>query len=151
MKTLFDRQIERADHLADAMLRVSATEVNALYVKSLTFGLRADSAALVEKQDLTALRYTKQGRPFADRLTAVDPRAYDAYLGPGVENYLLSLKPTPVRVVLLADGIASQSRERPRTVSIDGAARSLPGTIRQTASRRRRHAQQVSFRSMRMA
>jgi len=33
-------------------------------------------------------------------LTPLDPKAYDAYLGPGVENYLLSLKPVPLRVVL---------------------------------------------------
>jgi len=81
LKTLFDREVERADHLADTSLRYAATDPDALFAKSLNFGLRADFAALIEKQDLTALRYTKLGRPFADRLTAVDPKAYDAYLG----------------------------------------------------------------------
>src|SRR5208337_3327441 len=104
VKTLFNREIECANHLADAALQANATNTNALFVISLTFGLRADSAALIEKQDLTALRYTKQGRPYADRLTAVDPKAYDAYLGPGVENYLWSLKPVPLRVVLWLTG-----------------------------------------------
>jgi len=104
IKTRFDREIERAGHLADLSLQSSATDANALFAKSLTFGLRADLAALIEKQDLAALKYTKQGRPFADRLAAVDPMAYDAYLGPGVENYLLSLKPAPVRVLLWLTG-----------------------------------------------
>jgi hypothetical protein len=104
MKTNFDREIERAGHLADVSLQTSATDANALFAKSLTFGLRADLAALIEKQDLNALKYTKQGRPFADRLTAIDPMAYDAYLGPGVENYLLSLKPAPLRALLWLTG-----------------------------------------------
>src|SRR6476660_9147245 len=104
MKPRFDREIERTDHLADVALQAAATDTNALFAKSLTFGLRADLAALIEKQDLAALRYTKQGRPFADRLAAVDPMAYDAYLGPGVENYLLSLKPAPVRLLLWLTG-----------------------------------------------
>lgn len=104
IKTLFYREIERADRLADAALQVDAAGANALFVKSLTFGLRADCAALIDKQDLAALRYTKQGRPFADRLTAVDPKIYDAYLGPGVENYLLSLKPAPLRALLWLTG-----------------------------------------------
>jgi hypothetical protein len=62
--------------------------------------LRADNAGLVEKQSLAALSYTKEGRACADRLMQVNPQAFDAYLGPGVENYLLSLKPAPLRVLL---------------------------------------------------
>jgi len=61
MKTFFNREIECADHLADAALQANAADANALFVKSLTFGLRAEAAALIEKQDLTALWYTKQG------------------------------------------------------------------------------------------
>jgi hypothetical protein len=104
MKANFNREIERADHLADAALQTAPADTNALFAKSLTFGLRADFASLIEKQDLAALRFTKQGRPFADRLTAADPKAYDAYLGLGVENYLLSLKAAPVRALLWLTG-----------------------------------------------
>jgi hypothetical protein len=104
IRTLFSSEIEHADSLADSALQRSPTDTNALFAKTLTFGLRADFAALIEKQDLTALRYTKEGRPYADRLMAIDPKAYDAYLGAGVENYLLSLKPAPLRVLLRLTG-----------------------------------------------
>ncbi|HEY2845405.1 MAG TPA: hypothetical protein VGJ09_17210 [Bryobacteraceae bacterium] len=104
MKTMFDREIERADQLADAALQARAADVNALFVKSLTFGLHADFASLIEKRDLAALKYTKDGRVFADRLMAIDPKAYDAFLGPGIENYLLSLKPAPLRLLLRVTG-----------------------------------------------
>ena len=102
--TFFAQEIAEAEHLADIALQKSAVDPNALFVKSLTFGLRADYAGLVEKRSFAALDYTKQGRAFADRLLAADPHAFDAYLGPGVENYLLSLKPAPLRVLLRMTG-----------------------------------------------
>ena len=82
----------------------SGTDPNALFAKALTFGLRADNAGLVEKQSLTALSYTKAGRVYSDRLMQANPQAYDAYLGPGLENYLLSLKPAPLRLLLRVTG-----------------------------------------------
>ena len=111
MKPRFDREIELTNLLADAALQVSATDTNALFAKSLTFGLRADLASLIEKENLAALKFTRQGRPFTERLRAADPKAYDANLGLGVENYLLSLKPAPVRALLWLTG-AQVDREK---------------------------------------
>lgn len=104
MKPLFEQEIRRTEHLADAALQTAPSDPDALFAKALTFGLRADLASLIDKQDLTALKYTKQGRAFIDRLTAINPQAYDAYLGLGVENYLLSLKPAPLRALLWMTG-----------------------------------------------
>ncbi len=104
IKSKFVGEITNAERLADRALAASATDANALFVKSLTFGLRADNAALVEKQSLTALGLTKQGRIFSDRLLQANPQAFDAYLGPGVENYLLSLKAAPLRMLLRMSG-----------------------------------------------
>ena len=104
MKPRFEQEIARTDILADAALRVTPADPDALFAKSLTYGLRADLASLIEKQDFAALKYTKQGRAFTDKLTAINPKAYDAYLGTGVENYLLSLKPAPLRALLWATG-----------------------------------------------
>jgi hypothetical protein len=101
---LFVDEVASAERLADIALRKSSTDTNALFVKSITSGLRADYWGLVEKQPLTALGFTKQGRVWADKLLAADPKAYDAYLGPGLENYLLSLKPAPVRFFLRLTG-----------------------------------------------
>jgi hypothetical protein len=104
MRTLFNNEIEHADRLADEALKTSATDANALFTKSLTYGLRANFAALVDREDLTALKFTKQGRPWADRLMTVDPENYDGHLGAGVENYLLSLKAAPMRFLLRLTG-----------------------------------------------
>jgi len=101
---MFLQEVTEAEHLADAALQKSAVDAHALFVRCLTSGLRADYAGLVEKRSLAALDYTKQGRVFADKVLEADPKAFDAYLGPGVENYLLSLKPAPLRVLLRMTG-----------------------------------------------
>ena len=46
----------------DVFLRIRATDANALFAKSLNLGLRADFASLIEKRDLAALNFTKEGR-----------------------------------------------------------------------------------------
>jgi len=110
-KALFVQEITQADRLADAVLQRSGADSNALFVKSMTLGLRADNAGLIEKQSLAALSYTKESRVYAERLILAKPDAADAYLGPGLENYLLSLKPAPLRVLLRVTG-SNVDRER---------------------------------------
>jgi hypothetical protein len=103
-KALFMQEIAQADSLADSSLLDSAADQTALFVKSLTFGLRADNAGLIEKQSSAAVSYIKDSRAYADRLLHVNPDAFDAYLAPGIENYLLSLKPAPIRLLLRLSG-----------------------------------------------
>ena len=96
--------LAKADGLANSRLQASANDTDALFVKSLVCGLRADYAALIEKDDMAAFRYSRQGRPFNDKLLSIKPDAYDAYLGLGMENYLLSLKPAALRFILRIAG-----------------------------------------------
>lgn len=104
MKALFIQDLAQADRLADEELRKSGVDSNALFVKSMILGLRADDAGLIERQSLAALSYTKQARVFAEKLVKAKPDAADAYFGLGVENYLLSLEAAPVRVLLRVTG-----------------------------------------------
>ena len=48
---------------------------------------------------------------FAEKLVRAKPEAADTYLGPGLENYLLSLKSAPVRVLLQITG-SNVNREK---------------------------------------
>lgn len=104
VKALFLQEIANADRLADAALKKSSVDAAALFVRSMTLGLRADNAGLIEKQSFTALGYTKESRVFADKAIHANPASADAYLGPGLENYLLSMKAAPLRVFLRMTG-----------------------------------------------
>ncbi|HMD85536.1 MAG TPA: hypothetical protein VKO18_12655 [Terriglobia bacterium] len=96
----FNGAIAQSQKLADAILQRSPNDRNALFATVLNLGLESDYLALVEKHDLPSLAYTKRAGLAAEKLLAVDPTCYDAYLAIGVENYILGLKPAPVRWVL---------------------------------------------------
>ncbi len=96
----FNGAIAQSQRLADAILRRSPNDRNALFATVLNLGLESDYLAMVEKRDLASISYTKRGGLMAEKLLAVDPTCYDAYLAIGVENYILGLKPAPVRWLL---------------------------------------------------
>jgi tetratricopeptide (TPR) repeat protein len=110
VKVAFEGQLAKAQQLAERGLARDANNGDALFAQCLVLGLRGDYAALVEKRDLAGLGYMKNGRQIAERLLAAHPTYYDAYLAVGVENYLLSLKPAPVRWILHFTG-AETDRE----------------------------------------
>ncbi|MBZ5671742.1 MAG: hypothetical protein LAO04_18695 [Acidobacteriia bacterium] len=96
----FNRALARSQQLADTILKRSTNDRNALFATVLNLGLQSDYLALVEKRDLASLGYTKRAGLMAERLLTIDPTCYDAYLAIGVENYVLGLKPAPVRWLL---------------------------------------------------
>jgi hypothetical protein len=99
-KKEFENSLAKSDRLADAVLAKTPEDENALFAKLLNLGLRADYAGLIEKRLLASLSYMKNGRMLAEKLLAVDPSNYDAYLAIGVENYILGSSPAPVRWIL---------------------------------------------------
>jgi hypothetical protein len=101
----FDDLLGQSDQLADQALKLHPEDNNALFARVLAMGLRSDYAALIDKEDLTALRYMKQGRVLAQQLLKQNPDNYDALLAVGVENYLTGIKPAPVRWMLSMGGI----------------------------------------------
>ena len=101
----FYAAVDRGDQLADAALKLHGDDGNALFAKCLAMGLRSDYVAMIDKEDLAALSYMKQGRILAQQLLQQKPDDYDALLAVGVENYLTGIKPAPVRWVLRLGGI----------------------------------------------
>jgi hypothetical protein len=104
VRMAFDQELEKSGKLSDAILAGKPEDADALFARILTLGLRADYEALIERRDFDALRVIKDSRATAEKLLAIQPNYYDAYLAVGVENYLFSLKPAPVRWILQASG-----------------------------------------------
>src|SRR3954462_414822 len=100
----FEADLAKSKALADRILARDPNNPDALFASAMTDGLRGDYLALIEKRDFAALGDMKAGRAIAEKLLAAKPTYYDAYLAVGVENYLLSLKPAPMRWFLRATG-----------------------------------------------
>jgi hypothetical protein len=77
---------------------------NAMFAALLAGGLHSDWVALIDKRYVASFKEMKAARQQAERLLAVDPGYYDAWVAVGVENYMLSIKPLIVRWLLRAAG-----------------------------------------------
>lgn len=104
IKARFERDLEETRQLAEAQMQQPDERANAMLADTLRLGLQADYLALIERRDLAALGQIKKARELAQQLLANHPSYYDAYIAVGVENYLLSRKPAPVRWLLQATG-----------------------------------------------
>ena len=104
VKQRFESDLAQAKHLADVKLQAVPQDADALFTNTLRYGLQADYLALIEKRNFAALAEVKEGRQQAEQLLSLHPEYYDAYLAIGVENYLLSIKPAPVRWLLHLNG-----------------------------------------------
>jgi hypothetical protein len=103
-KAKFEQALTKGERLADAALARSPADKHALFAKAMAHGLRSDYLGLVEDRYMASLKSMKAGRIYAERLIALDPLYGDAYLAIGIENYVLSQKPMPVRWLLRAYG-----------------------------------------------
>ena len=104
VRKAFESDLAKCKEITDRILAHDPNNADALFASALSEGLRGDYLSLIEKKDLTALGSMKTGRAIAEKLLAAHPDYYDAYLAVGVENYLLSLKPAPMRWLLRMTG-----------------------------------------------
>lgn len=111
LKRAFESALARSRELADRALSRDPGDRNARLASILRIGLRADYLGLIDKKYLASLGEVKRGRLLAQQLLANDAGCYDAYLALGVENYVLSLKPAPVRWLLRLGGAQTNREE----------------------------------------
>jgi hypothetical protein len=117
----FDDRAAQAERLADVALQRNPRDTNALYVKTVICGMQSDYALMIDKRDIAALNLSKQASAFSRQALAIDPSLYDAYLATGVENYMLSLKPAPIRWILNLTGADTDREEGIRLLRLTAA------------------------------
>jgi len=102
----FNAELQQAESRATSQLAKDPKDHDALFAMTLSSGLRADYAALIEKRNLAALRYTKTATTWAEQLLAVDPECYDAHLATGVSQYLVGSMAAPLRWLVRLGGVS---------------------------------------------
>jgi hypothetical protein len=106
----FDAALATARQLAAR----APSDPNSRLASVFASGLRSDYLALIEQQYVASFREMKTARLAADTLLKEHPELCDAWIAAGVENYMLSVKPAPMRWLLrLAGG------ETDRTLGIE--------------------------------
>jgi len=101
----FQNAIDRTEILARSRLAKDPKDPDALFAITLSSGLQADYAALIEKRNLASLHYTKQASASAQELLAVCHDCYDALLATGFSKYIIGSMAAPVRWILRMGGL----------------------------------------------
>jgi hypothetical protein len=103
-----DPEVRRKFDAALAASRALASrkpgEDNATFASILVNGLNSDYLALIDKRYSASFQEMKAGREMAEDLLARNPNYCDAWIAVGVENYMLSVKPAPMRFLLRLSG-----------------------------------------------
>jgi hypothetical protein len=106
----FNAALTLAEARAKARLVKDPRDSDALFAMTLASGLRSDYAALIDKSNFTALRYTKDANNWAGRLLAVNPQCYDAYVATGFSKYIVGTMAAPVRWLVRLRGVSGDKK-----------------------------------------
>ncbi len=106
----FQSAIVRAENLAHARLAKNSTDRDALFALTLSSGLQADYAALIDKRNLASLHYTKEASVSAQQLLSVCHNCYDALVATGFSKYIIGSMSAPVRWVFRIGGLPADKQ-----------------------------------------
>lgn len=107
----FNAALARAQSIASRRLATNAKDRDALFAMTLSSGLQADYAALIEKKNMSSLHYTREANDWADQLLAVDPHCYDARVATGFSKYIIGSMAAPVRWFLRMGGVSGDKKQ----------------------------------------
>jgi hypothetical protein len=96
---------QRAQDLAQQRLKTNPDDANALFAMTLSLGMQANYASLIDKRQLDSLKKVRAADVYAKKLLAVAPDAADAYLGLGMANYFIGSLPGTKKFFLGFAGI----------------------------------------------
>ena len=101
---------KRAQDLAQLRLQTSPNDTNALFSMTLSAGMEADYASLIDKHQVESLKMIRDADKYAKKLLLVAPEAADAYYTLGAANYIIGSLPGFKRFALGLAGIHGDKR-----------------------------------------
>jgi hypothetical protein len=96
--------------LAKARLAKNPKDRDALFAMTMSSGLQADYAALIEKRNLASLHFTKAASAWGQQLLAECHDCYDALLATGFTKYVIGSLSAPWRWMLRIGGLPSDKQ-----------------------------------------
>jgi tetratricopeptide (TPR) repeat protein len=103
--------LERATGLEEARLRTNPNDVEALYARGVTRGMRSSYMGLIDRSWLTALRSAVGSRHDHEQVLELSPTFTDAKLIVGTHDYVVGSLPWAVKMAASLVGF-SGNRER---------------------------------------
>lgn len=107
----FNAALDQAESLARSRLAKNSKDRDGLFALTMSSGLKADYAGLVEKRNLASLHFTKEATAWAQQLLAVDPDCFDAHLATGVSQYIIGSMAAPIRWLVRLGGVSGDKQQ----------------------------------------
>jgi hypothetical protein len=105
LRAAFFAADKQAQDLAQMRLQTNPDDTNALFAMTLSVGMQADYASLIDKHQVESLKMIGDADSYAKKLLVVAPDAADAYLTLGAANYIIGSLPAYKKLFLAFAGI----------------------------------------------
>jgi hypothetical protein len=103
--THFRDALARARQLAGERQKTDPQDGEALLALTLAAGMESDAESILQKRHLEGLKHMKKANVYAKQLLAEHPDATDAYIAPGIANYVIGSQSGGTRVALWFGGV----------------------------------------------
>jgi len=101
----FREALARGRQVAQERQKTNPQDGEALYALTLAAGMEADAESILQKKHLAGLKRMKEANGYAKRLLSQYPDAADAYIAPGIANYIIGSQSAGSRFALWFGGI----------------------------------------------
>jgi hypothetical protein len=122
LRDAFFAACKRSQDLSQLRLKANPNDANALFAMTLSVGMQADYASMINKKQLDSLRFIREAEKYAKKLLAVAPEGADAYLTLGTANYILGSLPGGKRFFLRFAGVRGDKRAGIKQLEIAAAS-----------------------------
>ena len=101
----FREAVTRGRQLAQKREKTNPKDGEALFALTLAAGMESDAESILQKKHLAGLKRMKEANEYAKRLLSQYPDAADAYIAPGIANYIIGSQGVASRLALRFGGI----------------------------------------------
>jgi hypothetical protein len=122
LRTAFFAADKQAQDLAELRLKKYPDDTNALFAITLSLGMEADYAALIDKHQVESLKMIRDADKYAKRLLAIAPEGTDAYLTLGTANYIIGSLPGIKKFFLGFAGVHGDKNEGIKQLELAAAS-----------------------------
>jgi len=106
----FQEAVQQARKLAHERLQKNPRDLEGLFALTLAAGMESNSAMMLKKEHIEALKRLKEANEHAKLLLAEEPDANDAYVALGTANYIIGSLSGGARFMLWFGGIHGDKR-----------------------------------------
>jgi hypothetical protein len=111
LRAKFFASDKKAQDVAQLRLKEKPDNPNALFAMSMSLGMEADYASLIDKRQLESLKKIREADTYSKKLLTIAPDAADAYLGLGTANYIIGSLPRPKKFFLGFAGVHGDKKK----------------------------------------